>query len=55
MNVLWFNFIFGLIFVYGSLALSHQSPAFRTRQLAPLYSRKKWKFDTNENNWGKSD
>ena len=48
MNVWWFNFILGLIFVYRSLALSHQSLAFRTRQFAPLYSRKNCKFDTNE-------
>ena len=47
MNVLWFNFIDGLIFVCGSLALSYQSPACRTHHFAPLYSRKKCKFDTN--------
>ena len=47
MNVLWFNFIHGLIFVCGSLALSHQSPACRTHHFAPPYSRKKCKFNTN--------
>ena len=47
MNVLWFNFIHSLIFVCGSLALSHQSPACRTHHFAPLHSRKKCKFDTN--------
>ena len=38
MNVLWFNFIFGLIFVYGSLALSH--PRFALASSLPFIRAK---------------